>query len=499
MHRRPLVLASFAGIILIAVLAIFLLPRFLEPAALWPTEGWQIDTPEEQGIDSVKLAEGLQQLVDQGIPLDSVLVVRNGVVVLDASIYPYNSTSPHKLASVTKSIMTTLIAIAADQGMLDLDAPMLSFFPDRTIANLDARKEHITVRHLTGMVNGYESGCMGRDEETLDAMRSQVDWVQAALDRPMAREPGTRFCYDSPGMHLLSAILQQATGTTALDFARQYLFEPLGIHQAMWRHDPQGYSHGWGDLYLAPGDAAKIGYLWLNHGVWDGKPIVSARWVEESVKAQSEAGSDDYGYGWWVGADSYTALGNGGQVINVNPPLNVVVVTTGLGLEYDDVARMLVAALVDPEKPLPPNPDGVAQLQATLAALAAAPPPQAVKALPETARSVSGKVYVFEPNDANVETMSFEFNDTGVALLHIQVSDNIGMFDWPIGLDGVYRPSATGEAVRGSWVDPETFAFELTRFGEFKGIRFELRFESNRLLLSAPALALSLEGKIQEP
>jgi len=501
-RRRRLLVASFAAIVLVSVAALLLLPPVLKrpsPAAAWPTESWQTSTPEEQGLDSVKLAEGLQALANQGVPLDSVLVVRNGAMVLDASFYPYNSTSPHRLASVTKSVMTTLIAIAADQGKLDLDAPMLSFFPDRTIANLDARKEHITVRHLTGMVNGYQSGCIGKDEQTLDAMRSQPDWVQAALDRPMVLEPGVRFCYDSPGMHLLSAILQQATGMTALDFARQYLFEPLGIHQAVWRHDPQGFSRGWGDLYLAPGDAARIGFLWLNHGVWDGKPIVSADWVEESVEAQTEAGSDDYGYGWWVGSDSYYALGRGGQRISINPPLNAVVVTTGLGLDYDDVARVLLSALTDEGNPLPPNPDGLAQLQAMVASLAAAPPPQPVPSLPETARTVSDKVYVFEPNAAGVETMRFEFNDSAVATLHILLSDNEEMFAWPIGLDGVYRLTSTGEAVRGSWTGPLAFVFELTEFGEYADMRYEVRFEGDRMLLTAPALALSLEGRLQAP
>ncbi len=502
MHRRRLLVALFSAIILLAVAVLLLLPPVLtgsSPAAAWPTESWQTSTPEEQGLDSLKLAEGLSALVDQGIPLDSVLVVRNGKLMLDASIYPYNSTSPHRLASVTKSVMTTLIAIAADQGKLDLDDPMLSYFPDRTIANLDTRKEHITVRHLAGMVNGYQSGCMGEDEQTIDAMRSQAGWVQAALDRPMVREPGTRFCYDSPGMHLLSAILQQATGMTALDFARQYLFEPLGIRQAVWRHDPQGYNHGWGDLYLTPGDAAKIGYLWLNHGVWDGRPIVSAGWVEDSVKAQTEAGSDDYGYGWWVGADSYYASGRGGQMISINLPLNAVVVTTGLGLEYDDVARVLLSALTDDGNPLPPNPDGVARLQATVAALAAAPPPQPVTPLPETARMISGKVFVFEPNDAHVESMSFEFDDSATAMLHVELSDNAAILEWPIGLDGNRRLSSSGEALRGAWTNPQTFVFELTEFGLRADMRCELRFEADRLMFSVPALAMSFEGQIQEP
>jgi CubicO group peptidase (beta-lactamase class C family) len=509
MHTRWRLIGLLAVLALVvialAVLAAVFLPRLIgsqpaAPAATWPTHGWPAGTPEEAGLDSVRLAQGLKTLLDQGTPLDSVLAIRGGRVVLDASIYPYNSSAPHRLASVTKSFMTTLIAIAADQGKIDLDGPMLSYFPVRTIANLDARKQAITVRNLAGMVNGMQSGCFSKDEETIDEMRSHPDWVQAALDRPMVADPGTVFCYDSPGMHLLSAILEQATGQTALDFARANLFGPLGIDEVVWRHDPQGINHGWGDLYLRPADAAKLGYLWLNHGVWEGRQIVPAQWVEDSAEAQIETHrSDKYGYGWWVAADSYAAVGRGGQLVRVNPALDVIVVTTGLDLNSDDVERLLVSALTDGGTPLPANPEGDAQLQAMLAALAAAPAAKPVPPLPEVARTISGRLITFEPNAARVETMRFEFDDSAAAVLQVQLDDNQGILDWPIGLDGNFRLSSSGEALRGSWTDAQTFSFELTEFGEFAEVRFDLRIEGDRVLLSAPALALSLEGQLAAP
>ena len=115
---------------------------------------------------------------------------------------------------------------------------------ERTILNLDASKECITVRHLAGMSSGLD--CMSeRDEETLKEMTTSPDWMQFTLDRTVVWEPGSHFIYCSPGMHLLSPILQHATGMTALDFANQNLFEPLGITDVMWLTDPQGYNGGW--------------------------------------------------------------------------------------------------------------------------------------------------------------------------------------------------------------------------------------------------------------
>ena len=104
----------------------------VRPPAYWPTQGWQSVAPETQGFNSAKLAEGLQAMRADGTPVHSLLVIRDGYLLLDTNFYPYDASTYHDLASVTKSFMTTLIGIAADQGLLDFDAPLVSFFPDRT-------------------------------------------------------------------------------------------------------------------------------------------------------------------------------------------------------------------------------------------------------------------------------------------------------------------------------------------------------------------------------
>ncbi len=264
----------------------------------WPTTGWRASAPEEQGYSSQQIAQAMQDIQKKAIGVDSMLIVRNGYVVLDAHFAPYDGTFPHNMASVTKSVMTTLIGIAVEQGKVDLEKSMVSYFPGRIIANLDERKSRMTVQDLVSMRNGMQSGCFEGDTPTVDALRASPDWVQAALDRPMVSEPGTGFCYDSPGMHILSAILQEATGMTALEFAQENLFGPLGIQDAIWNVDLQGYNRGWGDLYLTPESAAKIGYLWLHHGTWDGRQIVPDAWVVNSVQAHSTPVDHDYGYGY---------------------------------------------------------------------------------------------------------------------------------------------------------------------------------------------------------
>jgi CubicO group peptidase (beta-lactamase class C family) len=491
-------LIALIAVVCIIVLTYVLIPRQTPPEqvftpAYWPTDGWQSSTPEEQGIDSVKLAEMLDQIQKKNIPIDSLLVIRNGMLVLDAYFYnPYDGKLPHDLASVTKSVMTSLIAIAAGQGKIQLDQPMLSYFTDRTIANLDERKEAITVRNLTGMVNGFESGCLAGDDETLNQMRSNSDWVQATLDRKMVREPGKKFCYDSPGMHLLSAILQEATGMTAEEYARQYLFGPLGIKDEIWESDPQGYTHGWGDLHLKPQDAAKIGFLLLNHGNWNGQQIIPADWVEQATKKQVSAGKDDYGYGWWIHENSYSATGREGQHIFVIPSLNAIVVTTGGGFDYDRIDPLLSAAVIDPSNPLPANPEGVAQLKAALNALVKELPALPGIDAPETASKISGKTYIFEPNPVNLERAVLDFSDPKELLMDVRLFGSDAV--WKIGLDGQYRQSPDGSLQRGYWQDAQTFVIEVFDVGVSKRI---LTFTDGQVVLEADGM--TFKGSMDNP
>jgi CubicO group peptidase (beta-lactamase class C family) len=457
----------------------------------WPTDGWKTSTPEEQGFDSAKLAQGLQSLREKQVGIDSLMLIHNGYVVMDAHFAPYDGTFPHDLASATKSVMTTLIGIAADQEKLDLDQKMVSFFTDRTIANLDERKQAITIRHLVSNRNGMESGCYEGDAPTIQKMRDQADYVQAALDRPMTAQPGTEFCYDSPGMHLLSAILQEVTGMTALDFARQNLFEPLGIHEAIWESDPQGYSRGWGDLHLLPEDLAKLGLLWLQRGQWDGRQIVSEAWVLDSVQRHSKIEKPDpgYGYGWWICDKDYQASGRGGQRLRVMAALNLLVVVTGSGFEYSEVESWLIPMLLQVQwiDRLPGNPAGQALLQTELARAAQQPLDWNTTALPPIARSISGRPYTCTANPAGIQTVRLDFDGSPQAALAMQMAGTDYLF--PVGLDGRYRLSPEGAASRGHWDDAQTFHFELFTIGV---VSRQMVYSGDNLQISLPEADLTV-------
>jgi CubicO group peptidase (beta-lactamase class C family) len=508
------------GIVAVAVILVFVIPRASgvrrdAGPMMWPTEDWVRGEPETQGIDSNLLADALLTIREKDIRIHSLLLIRHGVAILDAVFYPYDGTMVHDLASVTKSVTTTLIGIAADQGKLTLDQPVVSFFPDRPIANRDARKERMTVKDLLTMSSGLDCTRAG-GEATLQEMKASPDWVQFVLDRPVRWEPGTHFVYCSPGSHLLSAILQQATGMTALEFARANLFGPLRIRDVLWTADPQGVTSGPGDLRLHPRDAAKLGLLWLAHGVWEGKQIVSPRWVEAAVKPHIKSDGDDYyGYGWWISLPeetgdiaSYRADGRGGQYVAVVPSWNLIVATTGGGFDLDQIAPLLIPALVDVKKPLPANPAGVARLAAAVGSVANPPAPEPVALLPAVATAISGETVVFDRNPLGITGMVLTFGTPAEATVRLILAGGRAAPPWPVGLDGVYRMSTDLEGfplgMRGRWTDAQTFILEYNGIVSNDQMILRLRFAGDRVVVEARGdiaqpTSATFSGRLQRP
>ncbi len=222
-------------------------------AIVWPTDEWPVSTPEEQGMDSAMLADMVDQVVSQP-GIDSVTVVRNGHVVLDAAVYPFGHDDPHIIHSCTKSVVATLIGIAIDQGLLaGVDVPVVEILGDAVPETVDDRKTAMTVEDLLTMSTGLDC----RDSyvyewKGLVEMQQSEDWTAHVLALPMRNEPGTQFEYCNGSSFLLSAILSEVTGVSAADYAQQVLFGPLGFGGFEWPANPDGITMGWGELWLHP-------------------------------------------------------------------------------------------------------------------------------------------------------------------------------------------------------------------------------------------------------
>ena len=281
--------------------------------------------------------------------LRSLLISIDGELVEERYFHGARSNHPANLKSASKSIISTLIGIALDRGPLkSITDPIAKFFPEHFGADADAAKKRITIEDLLTMRSGLET----TSNVNYGQWVTSANWVRHVLTRPLIDEPGGRMIYSTGNSHLLSAILTKATKMSTFDFARRYLAEPLAIAIRPWIRDPQGIYLGGNDMHLTPRAMLEYGELYLNRGSMKEKQIVSARWVEESLKPRTKSSwsGRDYGYGWWIdtlgGQTTHYAWGHGGQFIFTVPGLKLVVVTTAVPTP-DDGRREHQRAIYD--------------------------------------------------------------------------------------------------------------------------------------------------------
>jgi CubicO group peptidase (beta-lactamase class C family) len=345
---------------------------------LWPTKGWATASPASVGLDEQVLL-GLDKDMATGKysqMMDSFAVFRCGKKVFErtyahdyAKIYGkeagergplnarlngrynyfdsywhpyYHGTDLHTMQSVSKTVTSVVIGAAMQRGdfKAGVDTPVLKYFDTSKVKNVDDRKRRMTLRDLLTMTAGLEwhEDDVPYDDPRNDAsaMEATDDWVQYTIDKAMAAEPGKVWNYSSGATELLAYIFQKETGQDIDDYGQKYLFAPLGIRHE-WKRTYLGVVDTEGGLYLNGSDLAKIGYLYLHDGMWDGKRIVPSEWVKESVTPyfQTDEPRFKYGFKWWLTKlpDSpeyvWMCRGFGGQNLLVFPKEGLIVTFTG--------------------------------------------------------------------------------------------------------------------------------------------------------------------------
>ncbi|MFC1481230.1 serine hydrolase domain-containing protein [Candidatus Neomarinimicrobiota bacterium] len=297
------------------------------------------DDPNDDAIkyDMVQINAAFVS-AEQISDLRSLVIAQGDKIMKEAY---YNGTSSAAIAnfdvrSVTKSITATLIGIAIDQGFIDNVNQTIGELLTLYHEPLDSMIQAVTLHQLLSMSSGMDWREIGVPSEFPDWM-SAPNQLDYALDKPFVGAPGTAFIYSDGGAHIVAAILESTTNMKPTAFAREHLFEPLGIGSRNWLVDKQGHNIGGAGLSIGPADMIKIGQLYLHKGKFDGEQVVSRSWIKTATAPHIDTGNilpflDDYGYFWWLGnaheVDYYVALGYGGQFILVAPERELIAVAT---------------------------------------------------------------------------------------------------------------------------------------------------------------------------
>lgn len=292
------------------------------------------------GLDKKLLNEMVQKIVDGTYPnVHSVLIIKDGKLVFEEYFYEHNKNKLHELRSATKSFISALTGIAIEKGYIkSKNEKVLPYFSEYTFKNNTDAKKQITIENLLTNQSGldcdtYNPKAVGNES----IMAYEKDWIQYSLDLPMNDSAGGIGQYCSSNPIIMGRIIEKATKMYLPEFAKQTLFEGIGIKNFEWQFKPDPSSgETFCQLNLRSRDMAKFGLLYLNNGVWNGNQIIPKDWVEQSLNKHSVVAGLDYGYLWWTkyldanGVRYYGKLaqGNGGQKIYIFKELNLVIVIT---------------------------------------------------------------------------------------------------------------------------------------------------------------------------
>jgi CubicO group peptidase (beta-lactamase class C family) len=320
-------------------------------------DGWTIASPESVGLNSARLCTIAARLKETEANVHAVVIVRHGKLIFEqyfsgpderwdvAGQYDFDATTKHDMRSASKSMISLLVGIAIDRKLIaSADEPVVKFFPEYAAVKSPGW-DQVTLRHLLTMSSGMQwDENRGWNDPKNDEPHLGVepDPIRYILSKPIAKPPDTVWTYNGGGTDLLGNILERVSGKPLEAFAREVLFQPLGITDFEWRNYPRnGKIASAVGLRIRPRDAAKIGQLVLKRGTWGGKQIVSPDWIEQSVRPRFQAigyfsGLFFYGQQWWLGRSIarekevkwIAAMGSGGQRLFIVPDRGLVVMTT---------------------------------------------------------------------------------------------------------------------------------------------------------------------------
>jgi len=485
---------------------LFILSLFLLVQVPAQSNKLQHSAPEAQGVSSAGILDFVNAAEKSKTEFHSFVFMRHGKVVAEGWWNPYKANLKHSMYSCSKSFTAAAIGFAITEGKVKTSDKVVDIFKDDLPATVSPNLAELTVKDVLMMSDG-------QDPDPTTVIPGKDDWVKAFLATPILNKPGTKFLYNSMGTYMLSAIVTKITGQKVIDYLRPRLFEPLGIKDIDWEESPQHINTGGWGLRIQTEGMAKFGQLYLQKGVWNGKQILPASWVEEATTMkimqdptapQSKKDSSDWLQGycyqmWRCRNNAVRGDGAFGQYIIMMPDQDAVLAVTAETPDMQDeinlVWKYILPSMHDGVLPSDKADDG--KLEQKLSSLALPPPS---KTLYTPGVKADGKTYTMQANEKKIQSVAFTW--VGASLnLTIQndtATYNIGFGDgkWEAGnttMMGPYLVAAAKNVYAGlpalkiagsyDWVDDHTLELTLRYIESPHTARMVCHFDGNKLSL----------------
>ncbi|QXV65928.1 serine hydrolase [Mucilaginibacter sp. 21P] len=462
-------------------------------------------SPEAEGVDPQGILNFVNATKTSKTEFHSFMLLRHGKVVAEAWWNPYRPDLRHTLYSCSKSFTATAVGFAIGENKLKLTDKVISFFPDQLPAKVSDNLAALTVKDVLMMADG-------QDPEPI-WVGMDTNWVRGFLAAPIVHKPGAVFLYNSVGTYMLSAIVQNVTGQTVLQYLKPRLFEPLGITGIDWETDPKGINTGGWGLRVKTEDMAKFAQLFLQKGKWNGKQLLPKGWVEEASsvkiiqhpdmpKAKRDSSDWEQGYCyqmWRCRNNAYRGDGAFGQYMIVMPDQDAVLAVTAETTDMQEEINLVWKHLLPAMKPgkLVQNKLVDTELKKTIDALALKP---ATKSDNSFFKTINGKSYSLKANRLKFSSINFT-DSNGECLVAIKGDTanyalGFGNGAWHLGKTNKPGPSLTGALreirtmlspakVAGSyiWKDDHTLQLTLRYIESPHTETFICNFNNNQLTI----------------
>ncbi len=327
-------------------------------------------TPEEAGISSAKVAEFINRLIKRGMPMHSVLMMKGDKLFAEYYWAPFNKDFCHRMYSQTKSYTAVAIGLLVEEGKIDLDAPMASYFPEKIYTKLPEMLSKQTVREMLTMTTVGECGRWFDDNGYDDRTKFYFNFNRHEDGRPA----GTIWEYDSAGSQVLSNLVEKMSGMSTFDYLNEKIFRHLGTFKTATMLKTRN-GDSWGDsaLICTPRDMMSFARFVMNYGTWNGKRLMNEQYLREATSKRVD--NLEFGYGvftngygyqiWRTEQDGFAFNGMGSQFTVCLPKHDLIFVCTadtqGIAYASNLILGSYFDTIVDNFSDTPLSPDAEAE------------------------------------------------------------------------------------------------------------------------------------------